>query len=184
MLNEARIKAKTADGVADIIREIKIFDAILHAKVAWDAIEPETIIKCFKHSDVDEKLHLPSPPSTPTYETIEDPEFAEYFESLLDISWDQYLAMDEALELESPCRAPDAQCYSNMDHDHEDPSDIHPPITIEESFYLQSIQKSNLDDLKLFELLEAVKSSIQNKRVQTEVSNKTKQSSIVNNFKF
>ena len=31
----AHIKTKTASGVHDIIREIKIFDAILHAKVTW-----------------------------------------------------------------------------------------------------------------------------------------------------
>ena len=33
----ACIKTKTASGVHDIISDIKIFDAILHAKVAWEA---------------------------------------------------------------------------------------------------------------------------------------------------
>ena len=40
MLNAARIKAKSAQNVMDIVRDIKIFDAILHAKVAWEAIDP------------------------------------------------------------------------------------------------------------------------------------------------
>ena len=43
MSNMARIKAKSAMKVVDIIKDIKIFDAILHAKVAWESINPETI---------------------------------------------------------------------------------------------------------------------------------------------
>ena len=50
MLNVARIKAKTTQSVTEIVKDIKIFDAILHVKVAWDSIEPKTIVKCFRHS--------------------------------------------------------------------------------------------------------------------------------------
>ena len=102
MLNEARIKAKTAQCVAEIVKEIKIFDAILHAKVALDAIDSSTIVKCFKRSGIHKDLHqsTPStPPTTPTNDIIdEDPDFATYFQELLGIPWDQYLAMDEELE--------------------------------------------------------------------------------------
>ena len=104
VLNVARIKAKSAEGVADIVREIKIFDAILHAKVAWEAIDPETIAKCFRHSGIQENYDSPPPPSTP--EPIdEDPEFADYFDKVLNIPWDEYLAMDEELESKEPTRA-------------------------------------------------------------------------------
>ena len=48
MLNEAGIKAKSAAGVADIVKDIKIFNAVIHAKVAWEAIDPQTIVKCFR----------------------------------------------------------------------------------------------------------------------------------------
>ena len=48
MLNIARIKAKTSQCITDIVKDKKIFDAILHAKVAWETIEAETIAKCFK----------------------------------------------------------------------------------------------------------------------------------------
>ena len=64
MLNSAWIKAKTASGVADIIKVIKIFDAIINAKVAWEAIDPETIIKCFRRTGVHKDYYqdLPPPP--------------------------------------------------------------------------------------------------------------------------
>ena len=52
MLNLARIKAKTASDVHEIIKEIKIFDAILNVKVAWEAIDPETIQKCLRQTGV------------------------------------------------------------------------------------------------------------------------------------
>ena len=38
--------------VTDIIKEIKIFDAILHAIVAWQAIHPQCIIKCFDWNSI------------------------------------------------------------------------------------------------------------------------------------
>ena len=56
MLNLARIKAKTASDVHEIIKEIKIFDAILNVKVAWEAIDPETIQKCLRQTGVHHEL--------------------------------------------------------------------------------------------------------------------------------
>ena len=80
MLNMARIKA--AQGVQQIIKDIKIFDMIITAKVAWEAIDPETIQKCFKQCGVNQDLTM-SPSPEPD---DEDPEFAAYFQELLDIS--------------------------------------------------------------------------------------------------
>ena len=111
MLNTTRIKSKSAQHVTDIVKEIKIFDAILLAKVAWEAIEPETIIKWFKHSGVQESYE--TPPNTPEErdDCDNDVEFVEYFQNLLDIPWHEYLAMDQELESELLCRAPDTQAY-------------------------------------------------------------------------
>ena len=96
VLNAARIKAKSTQNVQEIVKGIKIFDAILHAKIAWESITPETIIKCFQHSGIQESYE--TPPTTPV-ENIDDNDanFGEYFQSLLDIPWDEYLAMDEEL---------------------------------------------------------------------------------------
>ena len=59
MLNASRIKAKSAQHVTEIVKDIKIFNAILHAKVIWEAIEPEIIIKCFKHSGIQDSYDTP-----------------------------------------------------------------------------------------------------------------------------
>ena len=120
----------------EIIREIKIFDAILHAKVAWEHVDPQCIIKCFKWGGVLEQEN--SPPS-PVDATEEEDDFANYFQELLDIPWDEYLAMDEDLECDEPARAPNTQAYciddqdTDQDHDKDNqsqPEPIQPEIAI------------------------------------------------------
>ena len=64
MLNMARIKAKTAQGVQEIIKDIKIFNMIITAKVAWEAIDPETIQECFKQCGVNQDQNYVSPTRT------------------------------------------------------------------------------------------------------------------------
>lgn len=178
----ARIKAKSAEKVQDIVKEIKIFDAIVHAKVAWESTDPETIKKCFSHSGVRDNYN--SPPTTPV-DHDHDPEFAQFFQDL-DVPWDEYLAMDEELEGENPSRAPDAESYNTDDNCMQDISpEVPTTITYDESLdVLQRIQKSNLDDLKLLELLETTMNHIQNKKTVIEISNKFKQLSIAKYFQF
>ena len=68
-------------------------------------IKPETIQKCcFKQSGV----HNEDPSPIGDQDSDQDHEFANYFRELLDIPWDQYLAVDQELELEQPDRAPNA----------------------------------------------------------------------------
>ena len=166
MLNVVRIKAKTSQCITKIVKEIKTFDAILHAKVAWEAIEPETITKCFKQSGIQENYD--TPPSTPE-PVDEDTDFPEYFENLLNIPWDEYLAMDEELEKEEPTRAPDTLPYTNDasdDTDHRDQEEERPSIKHDDALdYLHQIQKSNLGDMKLFGILEQAMTLIQNKKL-------------------
>ena len=84
-----------------------------------------------------------SPPPEPV---DEDPEFAAYFQELLDIPWDENLAMDDELECENPACVPNAQHYLNKDPvDKEDQQDHHEPISHNDALeQLLRIQKSNL----------------------------------------
>ena len=94
---------------------------------------------------------------------------------------DEYLAMDQELETDQPCRAPDTMVYTldSDDHDHEPEQDETPPLKPEEALnYLQHIQKSNLGDTKLFYILEHVMNLIQYNKTVTKLTSKTKQSSI------
>ena len=179
MLNVACMEIRRAKNVTEIIREIKIFDAILQAKVVWEQVDPHCIIKCFKWSRVLEQENPPSPPLSPVYAIEEEDDFANYFQELLDIPWYEYLAMDEDLECEEPARAPNTQAYCiddrdiNQDHDKDyqsEPEPIQPEIAIE---HLINIQKSNLDDIKLFDLLEQAMPQIQSKKTTTELTNKS-----------
>ena len=82
-------------------RGIKIFDTILYAKVAWEQVNPECILKCFKRSRIVDPAELTqSPPPSPTNDPEED-EFAVYFEELLNVPWEEHLAMDENLNWNS-----------------------------------------------------------------------------------
>ena len=72
--------------------------------------------------------------------------------------------MDKELELKQPARAPDAKAYSIEDQDPQEPepSSVEPaPITHEAMESLLNIQKSNLNDTKLFDLLEQALNHIQ-----------------------
>ena len=67
--------------------------------------------------------------------------------------------MSEDLECKEPVRAPDTQAYCIDDQDtDQDPKDNQSepaPIQLETAIeYLMNLQKSNLDDVKLFDLLE------------------------------
>ena len=186
-LNAARIIAQSAQSVTDIVKDIKIFDAIINAKVAWEAIEPETIIKCFKHSGIQEKYDSNTPPTTPVVDD-DDAEFNIDFQNLLNMPWDEYLTMDQELELEEPSCVPDTLLYAidnDNHHDHDETPEDETPVKPDEALkYLMDIQKSNLGDTKLFDILEQAMTIIQNKKTVSELTSKSKQSSIAKYFQF
>ena len=70
MLNMARMEAKNAESVTDIVKEITISDGILHTKVAWKAIDPQCITNCFRWSGVLDQDEMTSP--SPSMTTIEN----------------------------------------------------------------------------------------------------------------
>ena len=83
MLNVTCMEARKAKTATDIIREIKIFDAILHANVAWEGVTAGCIQRCFHRTGVTKATTIPSPPPSPTDEdNEEDTGFAKYFQEL------------------------------------------------------------------------------------------------------
>ena len=131
-----------------------------------------TIQKCFKWSGVQETYDMPVTPLHSPEIMNEDPEFAKYFEELQDIPQDQYLAMDEELEQELLARAPDSQTYCHEDLQQDDPcdEDQEPMLNHDQSLeYLQHVQRSNLGDTAVFELLERAMNLIQNNKTVTEI---------------
>ena len=131
-------------------------------------------------------IETSSPPPSPTsLDQENDPEFDAFFQELLDISWDQYLAMDEELELEQPARVPNAQADSIKDQDPVPEACSVEQLLISHDDAMESllkIQISNLNDTKLFDLLEQALNHIQSKRTQTEMNSKSVQSSLLKFF--
>ena len=128
MSNMAHIKTKTAKGVHEIIKDIKIFDSILHAKVIWEAIDPITIQKCFRQSGIQECYDTPqTPPATPTID--DDHEFAKYFEELLDyhgkITWLWMRSYSKNCQQEPQTHK---AMYVNEDVQQDDHGDDEPPV--------------------------------------------------------
>ena len=94
--------------------------------------------------------------------------------------------MDKQLEQELPARAPDTQSYVNEDIQRDKQVDEGLLVLNHDQSlkYLQCVQRSNLGDTEVFELLERAMNLIQNNKTVTEISNKSKQLSIAKFFKF
>ena len=77
--------AKSVTDVRQFVSQLSIFDAILHCKNAWDAVSPETIVKCFRKSGLCD--FNGSPPSSPECDSINDGggELDQYFQNVLGI---------------------------------------------------------------------------------------------------
>ena len=104
MSNMARIAAQSVKDVTEFVKNIFIFDAAMHAVIAWNGVTPETIKNCFQKSGVYDFTSV-----EPVNDDEDgDKEFTRYFQELLDVPWDEYLAMEAKLEHEEPARAP--QC--------------------------------------------------------------------------
>ena len=92
--------------------------------------------------------------------------------------------MDEDLELEEPARVPDTQayCIDGLDQEQDQAAKDIPPISHEQALeHLLNIQKSNLDNTKLFDLLEQAVNHLQCKKTVTKITSKNVQPSL---FKF
>ena len=206
MLNMARIKAKSGTKYRTLLETSKylmpyympklrgnpsiqkqsknVLNIVVYKRIMH--VHPSPVKKCFRCSGVQESYAC-SPPTTPVDDASdEDPEFAQFFQDLLDVPLDEYLAMDAELEQENPSRAPDAQSYNNNDTCLQEFQQDEPTIITHDDALdqLYCIQKSNLEDIRLFELLEQAMNHSQNKKMTTEITNKSKQSSIAKYFKF
>ena len=185
--NQVRIMAKTVENVRQFISQLTIFDAILHCKNAWDAMSAETIIKCFNHSGIFDSDA--SPPCSPesTQEPLEekDTEFDQYFQNLLGMSWDEYLMMDEELEIENPVCALDASNYKDNADDFPDQDKTMEAMPTPEELLnsLKQVQRFVLGNDKLFDLTDQLMLGIQNMHVEQEVASKNKKTMITSFFK-
>ena len=52
MSNMARIAAQSVKDVTEFVKNISVFDAVMHAVIAWNGVTPETIKNCFRKSRV------------------------------------------------------------------------------------------------------------------------------------
>ena len=179
MFNVARAQVKnpTVQRVTKIVKDISIFDGIIHAKCAWDAVDPETIVKCFAKSRI-KNFNTPATESFDNTTIDGDKEFDNYFQELLDMPLDQYLAMDEELKMEFPCRAPDTQAYPiEEDGNNMEPETTpSPPISFQDAIeQLKQIQKLVLCNKQLFDLANQLSLGVQTMRVQCKLTRKCKQ---------
>ena len=107
MMNTAGTQVKTMKDICEMVKGITILDAICNTYVAWHAIKPETVVKCFNRSGVYD-FSQDQPEIEPHQETLDDdPEFAKFFEELLHVAWDECL--DDEDELNYSARAPDSR---------------------------------------------------------------------------
>ena len=93
--------------------------------------------------------------------------------------------MDEELEAENPSCAPDANNHTDHVQDLPDQDKAMEAMLIPEELLksLKNVQRFDLGNTKLFELTDQLMVGIQKLTVEQEVSNKSKQSTIMSFFK-
>ena len=77
-------------------------------KAAWDQLPSETIINCFCSAGIHDFCNTPPSPTDVSHGADD---FDIYFQELLEVPWDEYLAYDDELETCSPPTAPDTGSY-------------------------------------------------------------------------
>lgn len=169
--------------VTSLAKAVRIYDAIVNTKQAWDSLPIETIEKCFRRCGVTKDTN--TPPSTPVEPPSEPDDFAIQFEKLLEVPWDEYLAYDSELEADEPCTAPTEELESNDDHAVIDDMLAEPEP--EENFtsemaitQLKKLQKFCLHDQANFDLVNQLLSRIRMNAIKEQLNRKSKQTSILN----
>ena len=132
-MTEIRHEMKENATIVDLVKKVTIYDAIVNVKDGWDQLEATAIIKCFckcgihvgmfqdeaTTSDEDVSFNLPD-------------DYNRWFQDLLEVPWEEYLAYDDDLETTEPVRAPDSTgytveqepCHPDEDSDQNGPSYI------------------------------------------------------------
>ena len=117
----------------------------------------------------------------------EPDDFDIYFQELLEVPWDEYLAFDEELELNSPATAPDMNSYladESTENDPE-PEPETPPLPSHEDAinHLSNVRKLLIEDEKAFKLTSELIKMVQRIAVSEQITNKKVQSDITQFFK-
>ena len=187
MMNSSRSQVHSVKDVTEMAKGITIFDAICNTNLALHAVDPSTIVKCFNRSGVYDFKTEDTPQKLPdhTENLDDDPEFASYFQDLLNMPWEEYLAQDNEDELEQPARAPDAQSYTYEKDEVAPPPDtnVRAPISHDECLdKLIDIRNYCLGYEQLLPLVNRLMNDIQAMKVRDQLSSKCKQSTLMSYF--
>ena len=170
----------------NLLKNISIFDAIIHACVTWNGITPETIQNCFRKSGVYDFNQQDQPALAQPVDDNGDEDFVKYFQELLNVLWDEYLAMETGLECKEPARAPNAQSYQlDIDEESTPPPTPTPVITSDEALELISkLQLYTPGDQNLFDLVAQLHAGVQSRKICDAITSKTKQCTLTDFFTF
>lgn len=175
---------KEASDVTALAKKVTIWDAVVHTQCAWDVMTTDTIVKCFTKCGIHK--NLPQQPITPTPETGPD-DYDVYFSELLEVPWDEYLAYDDELEAEQPCRAPAIETL-NEESSTDDPEGIEPEscteaITVEEALKaIKNLTHYCMDNPRAFALANQLGSVIKSDAIKAQLTKSSKQTSIKSFF--
>lgn len=174
-----------ASDVTSLAKKITIWDAVVYLKSAWDQIQSETIAKCFRKCGIASDP-MCTPPSSG--EEIEDTNsYDERFKDILEVPWQEYLAHDDTMQAENPCRAPGS--YFDSDEPDtteadEEPTETQPIISANTALqYLKDLQKYSMNNQRGFDLVNQLISIVRTDVIHTELNRSTKQSSITDFIK-
>ena len=144
--------------VVELAKKVTIYDAIVSVKDGWDQHTSSTITNCFKSCGIFDGMFDVTPiayEDQTTPQSQEPDQFDCWFEELLEVPWDEYLAFDDPRESEAPIHAPTAMATpnTNVEQDEEDTCiPCNQPCMIIDSAieYLNQMQKLFVDNDVIF----------------------------------
>ncbi len=97
LIRHILFRTDEVSSASEMAKCVNVVDAINWIHIAWNGVSPDTIRKCFARCgfSVDPPL-TPTPPPTNSEDHDTPPE--DYHVLLRDISWEEYVSFDDALE--------------------------------------------------------------------------------------
>ena len=182
MISDVNEAAKEANHVSEVCKIISVYDAIINLITAWEKVQPKTIVKCFKKCGI---------PSQSTDTEINEIDEVEINSDIVDMPWDELMQWEGELAATDSCVEPD-----NIDH-HTDqdpwvddsteakeestnmPEPIMPPSSIDETIRcICGYRKECLDNPELFELMNALYTKLQSRKLKMHIAKNNKQRNI------
>ena len=191
LMTGIRNAMRDSENVVDLAKKVTIYSTTVNMKAGWRQLPVTTIMKCFKTCGIFDGMFDAVPISNndqTEHQTAHEPdEFDCWFADLLEVPWEECLAFDDQLEIETPPRAPTAMSTEHVETDQDDVEvdKVQPNnLTIDSAInQLHEMQKLFVNNNSIFAQINPLYSAVTSSKMKHEIIKKNWQVSISDFFK-